>query len=242
MYEGSTVPAYSADLDSPSHPQISQHHVITSSGTEQSSLILLSPDSHTSHQLQEKFPPLQPVNYFNTLPPTIQEPMTYQSFDSQQDTSKPQTSPTYMKSEAPEQDYQPVDYRTGSNTSIGIATDYNTTGMTELKASSYMDHGIVRHQAPQRYPASQSYGNLETLRTERGCFYPFEASPLEMVLPNQKPQVTKRGPFKDPQKRAKTAQVRKIGSCIRCRMQRIRVGITAIHSIVSMLTSMTVRI
>lgn len=34
----------------------------------------------------------------------------------------------------------------------------------------------------------------------------------------------KRGPFKDPELRKQTAQTRKRGSCIRCRMQRIRVS------------------
>ena len=34
----------------------------------------------------------------------------------------------------------------------------------------------------------------------------------------------KRGPFKDPNLREQTALTRKIGSCIRCRMQRIRVS------------------
>ncbi|KAF4455443.1 hypothetical protein F53441_2232 [Fusarium austroafricanum] len=43
---------------------------------------------------------------------------------------------------------------------------------------------------------------------------------FEIVLPNQRGG--KRGPFKDPNLREQTAQTRKIGSCIRCRMQRIR--------------------
>lgn len=34
----------------------------------------------------------------------------------------------------------------------------------------------------------------------------------------------RRGPFKNNDDREKTAQTRKIGSCVRCRMQRIRVG------------------
>ncbi|RSL66788.1 hypothetical protein CEP54_003581 [Fusarium duplospermum] len=43
---------------------------------------------------------------------------------------------------------------------------------------------------------------------------------FEIILPNQRGG--KRGPFKDPSLREQTAQTRKIGSCIRCRMQRIR--------------------
>lgn len=48
---------------------------------------------------------------------------------------------------------------------------------------------------------------------------------FEILLPNQRGG--KRGPFKDPNLREQTAQTRKIGSCIRCRMQRIRVSSVA---------------
>lgn len=41
--------------------------------------------------------------------------------------------------------------------------------------------------------------------------------------PPQRPPAARRGPFKDQTVRQKTAQTRKDGSCIRCRMQRIRV-------------------
>lgn len=47
-------------------------------------------------------------------------------------------------------------------------------------------------------------------------------SKLDVVFPNQKPPAVRRGPFRDPEKREQTAQTRRIGSCIRCRMQRIR--------------------
>jgi hypothetical protein len=47
-------------------------------------------------------------------------------------------------------------------------------------------------------------------------------SNFDILLPNQRGG--KRGPFRDPNLREQTAQTRKIGSCIRCRMQRIRVG------------------
>ncbi|CAH0026566.1 unnamed protein product [Clonostachys rhizophaga] len=50
---------------------------------------------------------------------------------------------------------------------------------------------------------------------------PHEHHPtFDILQPNQRGG--KRGPFKDPSLREQTAQTRKIGSCIRCRMQRIR--------------------
>ena len=48
-----------------------------------------------------------------------------------------------------------------------------------------------------------------------------QPSNFDILLPNQRGG--KRGPFKDPGLREQTAQTRKMGSCIRCRMQRIRV-------------------
>ncbi|KAJ9142120.1 Tetratricopeptide repeat domain containing protein [Pleurostoma richardsiae] len=47
-------------------------------------------------------------------------------------------------------------------------------------------------------------------------------SGLDVVFPNQRPPPAKRGPFKTHMARQQTAHTRKIGSCIRCRMQRIR--------------------
>ncbi|KAK3336155.1 hypothetical protein B0T19DRAFT_395938 [Cercophora scortea] len=42
------------------------------------------------------------------------------------------------------------------------------------------------------------------------------------LFPRQRTLTAKRGPFKDKEEREKTARTRKMGSCIRCRMQRIR--------------------
>lgn len=47
-------------------------------------------------------------------------------------------------------------------------------------------------------------------------------SHFDIILPNQRGG--KRGPFKSPTLREQTAQTRKVGCCIRCRMQRIRVS------------------
>lgn len=49
---------------------------------------------------------------------------------------------------------------------------------------------------------------------------------LDIVSIQQRQQPAKRGPFKSNAERERTAETRKIGSCIRCRMQRIRVSFT----------------
>lgn len=53
--------------------------------------------------------------------------------------------------------------------------------------------------------------------------YIAQEAAFDVLVPNQRGG--KRGPFKDLTLREQTAQTRKIGSCIRCRMQRIRVSI-----------------
>lgn len=50
-------------------------------------------------------------------------------------------------------------------------------------------------------------------------------APLQVVFPHQRAPRATRGPFKNNVDREKTARTRKLGSCIRCRMQRIRVSL-----------------
>ncbi|KAI2602016.1 hypothetical protein GGR54DRAFT_654819 [Hypoxylon sp. NC1633] len=45
---------------------------------------------------------------------------------------------------------------------------------------------------------------------------------LDIAQPSQRPPPARRGPFKSDDVRKQTAETRRIGSCIRCRMQRIR--------------------
>ncbi|KAK3935992.1 hypothetical protein QBC46DRAFT_38398 [Diplogelasinospora grovesii] len=73
---------------------------------------------------------------------------------------------------------------------------------------------------PPRYNALQNYGvkgDPEVgLGRQQGGATNFDPFPNHRMLP------ARRGPFKDSEQREKTAHTRKIGSCIRCRMQRIR--------------------
>jgi hypothetical protein len=74
---------------------------------------------------------------------------------------------------------------------------------------------------PPQYNALQNYGvkgDPEVgLGRQQGGAANFDPFPNHRMLP------ARRGPFKDSEQREKTAHTRKIGSCIRCRMQRIRV-------------------
>ncbi len=87
---------------------------------------------------------------------------------------------------------------------------------------------LARHGAmggaPPRYDVLQGYPDPLTHDERVARPMRLVESSLDVVFPDQKPPAAKRGPFKDHVERQKTAQTRKIGSCIRCRMQRIRVS------------------
>jgi hypothetical protein len=74
--------------------------------------------------------------------------------------------------------------------------------------------------------ASQRYASMTSTiiyPATRESVTQYENKPsFDILQPNQRGG--KRGPFRDPSLREQTAQTRKIGSCIRCRMQRIRVS------------------
>jgi hypothetical protein len=55
---------------------------------------------------------------------------------------------------------------------------------------------------------------------------PKNTLPLIDLGPEEPTDRSRRAPFKDPQVKAQTAQTRKDNACLRCRMQRIRVGCT----------------
>lgn len=90
-------------------------------------------------------------------------------------------------------------------------------------AQGVYNHGQAVAAAPPQYNALPN-----RIATERPCPPPRDdvsptdnKSNFDIVQPNQRGG--KRGPFKDAALREQTAQTRKIGCCIRCRMQRIRV-------------------
>lgn len=60
---------------------------------------------------------------------------------------------------------------------------------------------------------------------------------LDVVSNQQRPPPSRRGPFKSKAERDKTAETRKLGSCIRCRMQRIRVSLESAKFQFDQLTS-----
>jgi hypothetical protein len=89
-----------------------------------------------------------------------------------------------------------------------------------------IDTSAITHQSLAPPDSVSQYGMLINTQLEdavqNGWSLMDQQANFEIVLTNQRGG--KRGPFKDPNLREQTAQTRKIGSCIRCRMQRIRVS------------------
>ncbi|KAG4265672.1 hypothetical protein FPRO06_00952 [Fusarium proliferatum] len=91
--------------------------------------------------------------------------------------------------------------------------------------SSLIDTNAITHQGLAPPDSVSQYGMIinaqlgeDTVQNEWSLMD--QQANFEIVLTNQRGG--KRGPFKDPNLREQTAQTRKMGSCIRCRMQRIR--------------------
>ncbi|KAI1157156.1 hypothetical protein F4825DRAFT_467981 [Nemania diffusa] len=75
------------------------------------------------------------------------------------------------------------------------------------------------HEGPRRqYSTTQAHTHTEVDRTRTHL----QSRELDFVSPNQRPPPARRGPFRNQHDRERTAETRRIGSCIRCRMQRIR--------------------
>ncbi|CEI64192.1 hypothetical protein FVEN_g9033 [Fusarium venenatum] len=88
-----------------------------------------------------------------------------------------------------------------------------------IDTTALTHHGLVPTDGVSQYGMLVNGQNGEET-AQNGWSIVDQHPNFEILLPNQRGG--KRGPFKDPNLREQTAQTRKIGSCIRCRMQRIR--------------------
>lgn len=92
-----------------------------------------------------------------------------------------------------------------------------------IDASNLIHTNMVRVEAISHYGPISTGSHGPIAPNAWGDVHLLDQQPsFDIILPNQRGG--KRGPFKDPTLREQTAKTRKIGSCIRCRMQRIRVS------------------
>lgn len=220
-YDGTVSRAYSTDLLSPVHTQVPEYPVTSTSGPVQAGLFDMEDPTPANHL--QNYPPLQPVSSFGGQPTTSPENMVYPSLDADQGYLKSEASPVFLKSEGVGQGFRASEFHGGPTPMQPGETECAYAGVPRAEDDSYMRHSL-NYQLPPRYRIPHGYVHADGLGSQQldHCQVVSQGSGLEVVLPNHKPPSTKRGPFKNQEKRQQTAHVRKIGSCIRCRMQRIR--------------------
>ncbi|GAW18223.1 hypothetical protein ANO14919_076970 [Xylariales sp. No.14919] len=145
-----------------------------------------------TQQMFPNYPVLQPDRSMTIQPSTSREGMVYPG---------PVFSQGY--SEPP-----------GPHPSSPISPSNQITGVQAFATPSSGGPEGPRRQ----YSNNQAYGHTEVDRA------PIHAPSreLDFVPSSQKPPPARRGPFRNQHDRERTAETRRIGSCIRCRMQRIR--------------------
>lgn len=97
--------------------------------------------------------------------------------------------------------------------------------MTLHRVANELDGGASQYNMAPSYggrtPAMVDSGPARTMAYQDSQYDPMVSN--AMIRPSHK-----RGPFKNDRDREGTAHTRKIGSCVRCRMQRIRVRVPAL--------------
>ncbi|GAB0141574.1 hypothetical protein EsHS_00002161 [Epichloe bromicola] len=123
----------------------------------------------------------------------------------------PASSPVFEHDGLTLSEQAQIDYGIGNldNISTDVSPTNHRVGVNSIPPGGsrmFMTAGVLIEAVPQ-----QSWTNAASH---------LQQSNFDILLPNQRGG--KRGPFRDPTLREQTARTRKIGSCIRCRMQRIR--------------------
>lgn len=223
MYEVEAPRAYSADLQSPSQVGLPQYSAMSSQRDEKTDFLLVADSGDMPPPLQEKYPTMQPYGPMDH-PPAVQEGMQYHRSNAHHFGPKSEGNMTFLKTERSDQNFRATDFPTAFNHSVD--GNYSHPALTNPGMSTFSSQPMEGYQPPQFISSNGYTSPEEAAKSESFDCFPLvtQGGSLALMRPNQKPPATKRGPFKDLQKREKTAQVRKIGSCIRCRMQRIRVS------------------
>ncbi|KAI1431146.1 hypothetical protein GGR50DRAFT_106078 [Xylaria sp. CBS 124048] len=186
---------------------VSPHYLMPSTLSQAPPGVFAAAEGPIMTQQQQMFPDytlLQPTSRFMAVQPTTSgEGMVYPG---------PVPSQGYPDQAELQQASLPM---SPSNhiTRVHAVTAATTTTTTTLPSSE-------RSEEPrkQQYSAARTHANAEADRARM----PTQLRELDIVQLHQRPPPARRGPFRDQKDRERTAETRRIGSCIRCRMQRIR--------------------
>jgi hypothetical protein len=169
-------------------------------------------------QYMQNFPPLQPTRIMGVQPSTSGEGMVYP--------------------ESPSRSHYLDNHESSHITGLGIqgstqlASTLDADNVMATALTSNVNSPPLARQAtfvgmPPRYDMLNGYGEPDSLIGTGPDALDMQARSNFGVVYNhhQRTPSARRGPFKDHDQREKTAHTRRIGSCIRCRMQRIRVSL-----------------
>ena len=158
------------------------------------------------------YPPLQPTRVMEVQPVTGREEMVY-----------PVTSPV-TKLEGNED--SPL-----GNSGLGIQGQpclMDSPLQTSIMPGAYAAGGepsTFDNHGGGFVDISSGFHSMQALDVKTGAeHFGIHEGPAALDFFPQRTTPVKRGPFRDQDQREKTALTRKMGSCIRCRMQRIRVS------------------
>jgi len=184
---------------------------------------LFACDDPIMAQYLQDYPVLQPTRVMGSQPTTSRESMIYPGSPSGNkyftNTDDPRNA-TGLGIQGTAQVVSPEDR------SDAIAAAF----ASELNSPSYGRQGSFvglpqQQQQQHRYNMLHGYGPPDSLlKCDPESLDMQARSGFDAVFPHQRTPSARRGPFKDHDQRERTAHTRKIGSCIRCRMQRIRVS------------------
>lgn len=135
--------------------------------------------------------------------------------------------PEQLSKQLPQYPHQPALMMTAVQGANHAPIPYGPNPLVISSSPPLPPHDTVSPDGLCQYTLAPD-GNLVETVSPDGWDAPLydQQAGFDILLPNQRGG--KRGPFKDPSLREQTAQTRKMGSCIRCRMQRIRVSVLPI--------------
>lgn len=180
---------------------------------------LFACDDPLMAQYLQDYPALQPARVMGSQPTTSRENMIY-----------PETSSGNKYFSSADDPRNATGLGIQGSAQI-LAPSERNDAMAAAFASEISSPPYSRQGAfvglPQRYNMIPGYGSSDSLlKGDPEALDMQQARPsFDSVFPHQRTPSARRGPFKDHDQRERTAYTRKIGSCIRCRMQRIRVSL-----------------
>jgi len=186
-------------------PPHSQPHIDPTPIAADPAALFACDDSALMAQYLASYPPLEPNRVMAVQPPSNREEMVYP------------VAPAASK-------YNPSPEDSGAAAGVGLQSQPHLTnppiGQTPLQ-DPYSGEVGPSYGYARAHPRYSSIQGFEVKDDPDSL--DVHGRPAFDLFPHPRTLPARRGPFKDSGQRELTARTRKLGSCIRCRMQRIRV-------------------